>query len=108
MKRIKIASLVMMLCFCMSGCSQSINYSSLDTSSITSSVSVTPESDITNITLDSYYTETDTTLTSIDDNEESKQYAETGMIDNDLLAEICSPMIPEDVYAEICNEEIKV
>jgi len=37
-----------------------------------------------------------------------KQYAETGMIDNDLLAEICSPMIPEDVYAGICNGEIQV
>ena len=37
-----------------------------------------------------------------------KQYAETGKIDDDLLAEICSPMIPEDVYASICNGEIKV
>ena len=34
-----------------------------------------------------------------------KQYAETGEIDKKLLAEICSPMIPEDVYAEICNRE---
>ena len=32
-----------------------------------------------------------------------RQYAETGGINNDLLTEICSPMIPEDVYAEICN-----
>ena len=32
-----------------------------------------------------------------------KQYAETGEIDEKLLAEICSPMIPEDVYASICN-----
>lgn len=24
---------------------------------------------------------------------------------DDLLAEICSPMIPEDVYATICNEK---
>lgn len=32
-----------------------------------------------------------------------KQYAETGKIDEELLAEICSPMIPEDVYAEIVN-----
>ncbi len=32
-----------------------------------------------------------------------KQYAETGEIDVKLLAEICSPMIPEDVYAAICN-----
>ena len=37
-----------------------------------------------------------------------KQYAETGKIDDDLLTEICSPMIPEDVYAAICNGEIKV
>jgi len=35
-----------------------------------------------------------------------KQYAETGRIDDDLLAEICSPMIPENVYAEICNREM--
>ncbi|WP_303837244.1 hypothetical protein [Ruminococcus flavefaciens] len=35
-----------------------------------------------------------------------KQYAETGKIDDDLLAEICSPMIPEEVYAAICNGEI--
>ena len=35
-----------------------------------------------------------------------KQYAETGEIDEKLLAEICSPMIPEDVYAEICNREM--
>ena len=37
-----------------------------------------------------------------------KQYAETGEINEKLLAEICSPMIPEDVYASICNGEIKV
>jgi len=37
-----------------------------------------------------------------------KQYAETGEIDEKLLAEIRSPMIPEDVYAAICNGEIKV
>lgn len=37
-----------------------------------------------------------------------KQYAKTGEIDVKLLAEICSPMIPEDVYAGICNGEIKV
>ena len=35
-----------------------------------------------------------------------KQYAETGERDEKLLAEICSPMIPEDVYAEICNREL--
>lgn len=33
------------------------------------------------------------------------QYAEIGEIDGDLLAEICSPMIPKDVYASICNNE---
>ena len=37
-----------------------------------------------------------------------KQYADTGKIDEKLLAEICSPMISEDVYAGICNGEIKV
>ena len=37
-----------------------------------------------------------------------KQYAETGEINEKLLAEIRSPMIPEDVYAVICNGEIKV
>ena len=35
-----------------------------------------------------------------------KQYAEMGEIDENLLAEICSPMIPEDVYVEICNREL--
>ena len=35
-----------------------------------------------------------------------KQYASTSKIDDDLLAEICSPMIPEDVYVAICNGEI--
>ena len=35
-----------------------------------------------------------------------KQYAETGEIDKKLLAEICSPMIPEDVYAGICNKTV--
>ncbi|WP_028509780.1 flavodoxin family protein [Ruminococcus sp. NK3A76] len=33
------------------------------------------------------------------------QYAENGMIDDDLFAKICSPMIPEDIYADICNRE---
>ena len=37
-----------------------------------------------------------------------KQYADTGKINDDLLTEICSPMIPEEVYAAICNGEIKV
>ena len=32
-----------------------------------------------------------------------KQYAETGTIDGTLLAEICSPMIPEETYAAIVN-----
>ena len=30
-----------------------------------------------------------------------KRYAETKEINDDLLAEICSPMIPEDMYAAI-------
>ncbi len=34
-----------------------------------------------------------------------KQYAESGMIDAELLAEIGSPMIPEDMYAAIANGE---
>ena len=32
-----------------------------------------------------------------------KQYAETGAIDEELMAEICSPMIPEETYAAIVN-----
>ncbi len=32
-----------------------------------------------------------------------KQYAETGGVDEALLAEICSPMIPEETYAAIVN-----
>lgn len=32
-----------------------------------------------------------------------KQYAQTGTIDPELLAEISSPMIPEDTYAAIAN-----
>ena len=32
-----------------------------------------------------------------------RQYAETGGIDAELLAEICSPMIPEEQYAAIVN-----
>ncbi|MBO4876445.1 MAG: flavodoxin family protein [Ruminococcus sp.] len=35
-----------------------------------------------------------------------KQYAVTGGIEDDLLAEICSPMIPEEMYAEICNRKM--
>lgn len=35
-----------------------------------------------------------------------RQYAETGEIDEELLAEICSPILPEDVYAAICNKEM--
>lgn len=34
-----------------------------------------------------------------------QQYAETGAIDGALLAEICSPMIPEEQYAAIVNGE---
>ena len=34
-----------------------------------------------------------------------KQYAETGEIEATLLAEICSPMIPEETYAAIVNGE---
>ena len=33
-----------------------------------------------------------------------KQYAETGKIDELLMAEICSPMIPDDIYAQIVNQ----
>lgn len=32
-----------------------------------------------------------------------KEYVEKGEINSELMAEICSPMIPEDVYAEIVN-----
>lgn len=38
--------------------------------------------------------------------EAGKQYAEKGAIDETLLAEICSPMIPEDVYAQIVNSSM--
>ena len=34
-----------------------------------------------------------------------RQYAETGAIEPSLLAEICSPMIPEDTYAAIVNAD---
>ncbi len=34
-----------------------------------------------------------------------RQYAENGRIDEELLAEICSPMIPEEQYAAIVNGE---
>lgn len=36
-----------------------------------------------------------------------KQYAETGSIDEGLLAEITSPMIPEETYAAIVNGSVK-
>ena len=36
-----------------------------------------------------------------------KQYAETGEIVATLLAEICSPMIPEETYAAIVNGEAR-
>ena len=35
-----------------------------------------------------------------------KQYAETGVIGDALLAEICSPMIPEEQYAAIVNSGV--
>ena len=35
--------------------------------------------------------------------EAGRQYAETGTIDEALMAAICSPMIPEDQYAAIVN-----
>ena len=34
-----------------------------------------------------------------------RQFAENGKIDTELLAEICSPMIPEEEYARIVNGE---
>lgn len=34
------------------------------------------------------------------------QYAETGVIEEMLLAEICSPMIPEETYAKIVNSSV--
>lgn len=37
-----------------------------------------------------------------------KQYAETGEIDADLLAETGSPMIPEELYAAICSGEVQI
>ena len=36
-----------------------------------------------------------------------KQYAETGEIEATMLAEICSPMIPEETYAAIVNGEAR-
>lgn len=36
-----------------------------------------------------------------------KQYAESGIISDDLLKEITSPMIPEEQYAEIVNGTVK-
>ena len=39
--------------------------------------------------------------------EAGKQYAEKGAIDEKLLAEICTPMIPEDVYAQIVNSSME-
>ncbi len=35
-----------------------------------------------------------------------KQYAEAGEIDEELLAEIGSPMIPEEQYAAIVNRGV--
>ena len=39
--------------------------------------------------------------------EAGRQYAASGEIRPDLLAEICSPMIPDDVYAAIVNGTVK-
>ena len=38
--------------------------------------------------------------------EAGRQYAATGTIDEALMAEICSPMIPEEVYAQIVNGSV--
>ena len=35
-----------------------------------------------------------------------EQYAQTGEIDDTLLTEICSPMIPEEQYAAIVNSSV--
>jgi len=35
-----------------------------------------------------------------------RQYAETGVIEPTLIAEICSPMIPENEYAKIVNSSV--
>ena len=35
--------------------------------------------------------------------EAGRQYAKTGAVDAELLAQIGSPMIPEEVYAKIVN-----
>ncbi len=35
------------------------------------------------------------------------QYAKTGAIETELMAEICSPMIPEEQYAQIVNSTAK-
>lgn len=36
-----------------------------------------------------------------------KEYAETGSISEEIMAEITSPMIPEDIYAQIANGTLK-
>ena len=38
--------------------------------------------------------------------EAGRQYAETGAVDSTLMAEICSPMIPENDYAAIVNQGV--
>ena len=38
--------------------------------------------------------------------EAAKQYAEKGNIDDALMTEICSPMIPENEYAKIVNSSV--
>ncbi len=36
-----------------------------------------------------------------------KEYAETGSISEEIMAEITSPMIPDDIYAQIANGTLK-
>ena len=38
--------------------------------------------------------------------EAGRQYADKGVIDDDLMKEICSPMIPDDIYAQIVNSTV--
>jgi multimeric flavodoxin WrbA len=38
--------------------------------------------------------------------EAGKQYVRTGTVDEKLLSEICSPMIPEEQYAQIANSNV--
>lgn len=38
--------------------------------------------------------------------EAGRQYAKTGAVDAELLAQIGSPMIPEETYAKIVNGQV--